>query len=317
LVSVVAAESSKARLVVEYRRAFGRDIMSDFPLDRLPGGSAGNASSVVIVCSGLSSTAEVAPQRFQRDPHADGVRYLANGVGEFLIEEQGHRITYSLTPNAAAGDVQHILTGPALIMALQLQGDFFLHAACFERGGKLFAISAPHGFGKSTLAASFIDKGCTVYSDDVLPLREEAPSILGRQGQPWIKLWDSALEAAGHDADQYDRVLTGYKKRVVPAIQESDEELPLGGVYFLAPHLREDLETAFRTLAGTDAALALMANTYSPEILSGKLAAKTLDFSGRIAETVPVRVVSYHRSFENLPSVRDAILADAEAVLRG
>jgi hypothetical protein len=200
-------------------------------------------------------------------------------------------------------------------MAQQLQGNYFLHAACFEQNAKLFAISAPHGFGKSTLAASFIGAGCTVYSDDVLPLREADGVIVGRQGQPWIKLWDNALEAAGEDAEQYDRVLAGYEKRVVPAIQETDEELPLWGVYLLAPRVAEDAETEFRQLGGVEAALALMANTYSPEILTGDLAAKTLDFSGRIAESVPVRVVSYHRSFENLPNIRDAILADAEAIV--
>ena len=301
-------------------KALGAEIVSDVPLPRLPSTRRGGRAALTIRDSGQAWEAEsAAPDgpRFVRERRGDGVRYVAGGVGEFRISGDGSTITYSLAPGVAAGDVEHVLSGPALVMALQLQGGFFLHAAGVVSGGRMLALAAPHGFGKSTLAASFIDLGCTVYSDDVLPLREDGDGVLARQGQPWIKLWDSALEASGKDAGQYDAVLTGYDKRVVPAIEHTDEEVPLGAVYLLAPHRNPDAAATFSALGGSEAALRVLANTYSPEILTGDLAARSLDFATRVAEAVPVRVVSYFRSFEGLPALREAILRDFDEVRRG
>ncbi len=305
---------------LDTRNAFGCAVSSDFPLRRFPAAHDGRSPALTIRDSGQAWEADSgAPDgpRFVRERTGDGVRYLAGGVGEFRISGDGSTITYSLAPDVVEGDVEHVLSGPALVMALQLQGGFFLHAAGVASGGRMFALAAPHGFGKSTLAASFIDLGCAVYSDDVLPLREDRGGVLARQGQPWIKLWDSALEASGKDAGQYDAVLTGYDKRVVPAIQHTDEELPLGAIYLLAPHRNPDAAATFSALGGSEAALRVLANTYSPEILTGDLAARSLDFATRLAETVPVRVVSYFRSFEGLPALREAILRDFDEARRG
>jgi hypothetical protein len=253
-------------------------------------------------------------ERFLREIFGDGIRYVASGIGEFLIHDHGRVITYSLALDAPPGDVQHILSGPALVMALQLQGGFFLHAGAVERGGAMFAISAPHGFGKSTLTASFHEAGCAVHSDDVVPIAEVNGIFVGRQGQPWIKLWDNVLGEFGKDAKEFDEVLDGLGKRIVPGIT-ADGEVPLRTVYLLAPHTTEDKPMEFRQLSGLDGALGLMANVYSPEIMVGELAASNLDFATRIAGKVPVRVVSYYRSFENLPNIREAILRDFDELI--
>ena len=53
---------------------------------------------------------------------------------------------------------------------------------------------------------------------------------------------------------------------------------------------------------------------YMPETLRGARAVAALEAATRIAETVPVRTITYHRSFENLPAIRDAILRDVEGL---
>jgi len=299
---------------------FGRTISSDFPLDRLAAASSDGCVAVTIRDSGRlwldGGKLDTARARFLREPFDGGVRYLAGGVGAFVIAPGGRTITYSLAPDAPAGDVQHILTGPALVMALQLQGDFFLHGAAIEHDGAMFALSAPHGFGKSTLTAAFYRAGDRVHSDDVVPIKAEGDRFTGGQGQPWIKLWDSALDQFGDDPEAYDEVLKGFGKRIVPGIT-AEGEFPLGAVYFLAPSTNPDIRTEFASLSPLNGALGLMSNVYSPEIIKGDLAARSLDFATRVAETVPVRVVSYFRSFEGLPALREAILRDFDEVRRG
>ena len=298
-------------------RIFGRQILSDFPLDRLGSEDVVSQIAVTMQNSGrpfaaLDLVDRELPQ-FTREPSVDGLRYVAPGVGEFLIHGRGERVTYSLAAGVRAADVQHILTGPALIMALQLQGEFLLHGGAIERNGRVFAVSAPHGFGKSTLTAAFYRAGHRVRSDDVVPIRDHGGVFLGGQGQPWIKLWDNALERFGEDAAKYDPVLTGFKKRIVPGVT-SEGELSLGAVYLLLPHLDESKPTEFRQLTGLEGALGLMGAVYSPETIVGELAVRNLDFATRLAARVPVRLASYYRTFENLPTIRDAILRDFDEV---
>ena len=114
-------------------------------------------------------------------------------------------------------------------------------------------------------------------------------------------------------AAKYDPVLTGFKKRIVPGVT-SEGELSLGAVYLLLPHLDESKPTEFRQLTGLEGALGLMGAVYSPETIVGELAVRNLDFATRLAARVPVRLASYYRTFENLPTIRDAILRDFDEV---
>lgn len=300
-------------------RAFGRTIAADLALDGLKAASGSGHVSVTMRESGRISEGPPIilhePSRFRREWCADGARYTATGIGEFLIHDDGTKVSYSVSPGTRPGDVRHILSGPALIMALQLQGEFFLHAGAVVRDRSVFAIAAPHGFGKSTLTAAFYRAGCTVLSDDVVPVREQDGRFMGCQGQPWIKLWDNVLGQFGKDAREFEEVLDGLGKRIVPGVTV-EGEVPLRTVYLLVPHMTADKSITIRRLTGLEGALALMANVYSPEIMVGELAARNLDFATRIAGSVPVRVVSYYRSFENLPNIRDAILRDFDEVIR-
>ncbi|MGE3574262.1 MAG: hypothetical protein AB7J35_09425 [Dehalococcoidia bacterium] len=298
--------------------AFGHRIFSDCPLRGLPVAPGLGPASVTMRNTGAAvsvGTLEEGAPRFVREPFRGGIRYVARGIGEFVIAPGGTEVIYTLAAGAPPGDVQHILTGPALVMALQLQGRFILHSGAVECDGAMFAVSAPHGFGKSTLTAAFHRAGYPVCSDDVVPIREHEGSFLGGQGQPWIKLWDNALEHFGDRADAYHEVLHGFGKRIVPGVT-TEGELPLRTVYLLAPNMDAGCPTRFRQLTCLEGALSLMASVYSPEIIVRDLATKNLDFATRLANAVPVRVVSYYRSFENLPNICDAILRDFDEVTR-
>lgn len=305
---------------MECRRIFDRVVASDFSLPRLQLAPAGESPDVTIRESGMcwndGTAANGGAREFTRIRCGEDVLYRADGIGLFRIHQRGRQVTYSLAPGASPSDVQHVLTGPALVMALQLQDDFFLHAASAVKDGGMLALSAPHGAGKSTLAASLIDAGLHVGSDDVLPLRVSEGTICGLGGHPWIKLWDDALVEFGQDAKDFDEVLEGYGKRVVPNILNEQARFPLRAVFLLNPHGDFAQKMTITEIAGLDAVLALMANVYSPEIMVGELAVHNLDFATRIAAQVPVRVVSYYRSFENLPNIRDAILRDFDEVVR-
>jgi hypothetical protein len=55
---------------------------------------------------------------------------------------------------------------------------------------------------------------------------------------------------------------------------------------------------------------------YMAEMLRGERAHRALTAATRLVAALPVRRVSYYRSFATLPAVREAIAADARSVRR-
>ena len=106
----------------------------------------------------------------------DGIQYSASGVLDAWIEPSGRVARYRVSLGARHEDVEHILSGPVTGLAIQLQGDFVLHAAAADVGGFAVAMVADHGYGKSTLAAFFLREGYPLLSDDMLPVWPDGQS---------------------------------------------------------------------------------------------------------------------------------------------
>jgi hypothetical protein len=260
--------------------------------------------------------ARSAPHDFQTVESPAGITYVARAAGCFRISADGRLVEYELVDDADLRDVQYLLTGPVACLAFQLQGEPLLHAVGLEVPGGVIALAGQHAAGKSTLAAFFQRNGVAVLTDDVLPLRESAEEVLARQGVPWIKLGPDTLDVLGERPEDFPLVRTSAAKRKYPrtSATEGTVERPLRAVYELAPQDSPGGATEFAELTGSDAVFALLSNTYSAATLTGHRARAAFDFATRLAGRVRVRRVTYHRSYEHLPALCDAILRDAEGV---
>lgn len=266
--------------------------------------------------SGLQTRSETSAtgHTFTIEESSDGIGYRVSNIGSFWIAADGRSVRYQLAPGAALTDVETMILGPVIGLALQLQGASLLHAGALTNGTCAFAVSGPHGTGKSTLVGSFCaEEGWAVLSDDILPLVERDGVVLAGASHPRMKLWDDSARALGLQPETLVPTLTGAPKRRVVAGRNlgtmATGEVPLAAVYLLNPSHDPATATSFVELRGADAVLGLLGAMYSPLTLrSGRRALQAFDAATRIAETVAVRQVSYCRSFENLPALREAIL---------
>lgn len=248
---------------------------------------------------------------------SEGLTYVARRVGDFHIAADGKTIEHNLLPEAQPLDVQYLLTGPVLCLALQLQGDVLLHSVGLKLGKSSIALAGHHAAGKSTLAAWFQHYGIDVLTDDVLPLRDHDDSFLAQQSVPWIKLGPDTLAAMETCSEDYPLVRTGAEKRRYPRISVSEDtdctsDSPLKRVYILRPQTESSQRIHFETLSGVDAVLAVLQNMHGAASFTGKRGRFAFDAAHRIASRVGVRAVEYHRSYENLPVVGKAILRENE-----
>ena len=256
--------------------------------------------------------------RFRTFESSEGVQFLIRGIGRFWVDQSGRDIRYQLEDSCPVQDANHVLTGPVMGMAMQLAGKVVLHASGFVSNGHAVAMSAPSGMGKSTLCATFGRAGYPLMADDMLVLEATATAVSARSYLPQIKLWDDVVEAFGQEPSAFVPVLSWIEKRKI-LVHDSwgsvaDGAFPLGAVYLLHPSPEADCSLAITAVPPAHAALQVLAAMYMPETLRGARSLAALDGATRIANSVPVRVISYYRSFENLPAIRDAILQDAERI---
>ncbi|UBF26553.1 hypothetical protein K9N68_00625 [Kovacikia minuta CCNUW1] len=90
--------------------------------------------------------------------------------------------------------------GTVLSFWLERQGLPALHASAivFPTGGTAGFLATSQG-GKSSLAAAFIQRGCALLTDDILPLEWDGRTVTGRPGYAQMRLWpDQAEHFLGH-----------------------------------------------------------------------------------------------------------------------
>lgn len=192
-----------------------------------------------------------------------------------------------------------------------------LHAAAVVVEGAAVAFVATNKGGKSSLAATFMQQGHALLTDDILAVDRQARTYVGHSGYPQMRMWpDQARHFVGA-YDELDLVHPQLTKRRVPVGPGGlgtfcSGARPLACLY--VPERRDDLAPGaveIRSLPLASSIRTLMENVFgksadpSPERTSARFA-----FLGGLVSGVPVRSVVYSSGVEFLPSVASAVLAD-------
>lgn len=243
--------------------AFGFTIDSELPLPELPRAPPGATVDVRV------RLGEVSPILADSRPVDFGVTARPGALlidfetGRFLVTE-GRDITIQPGPEAAPHEVRAYLLGSAIGALLHQRGLLPLHANAVEIGGRAVAFAGPSGAGKSTLAAYFRARGRRLLCDDVCAVSFSANgTALAWPGVPRIKLWEDALAAFGHRAEDLDRVVNWEDKYSLPLTLEAPvAPLPLSRVYLLRA---AESEPRIEAVTGAAAFDAVASNVYRSE----------------------------------------------------
>lgn len=233
---------------------------------------------------------------------------------EFLISANGRQIAANpLCGGTPEGFHTHLL-GQALSFALIRQGLDPLHGTVVTVDGRGAAFLGYSGYGKSSLAAAFIGAGHRLLTDDLLVLTEHHGALAAHPGPPRLKLYPAAARRLLPGAEGVPIMRSTPKLLFrLRGTQVTNRPTSLRAVYVLAPpDGRRLTRVTIRRLSERQACLALIRNTFNASVLSPTRLAQQLTLSASLATTVPVKSISYPRSFRALASVRDAILADLD-----
>jgi hypothetical protein len=237
-----------------------------------------------------------------------------DGVGEFLVSASGQQITARPFDEANQESFQVYLLGQALSFALVTCGFEPLHATAIIVNGEAVVFLGESGFGKSSLAASFLAVGYHILTDDLLVLEKFVGGFLAYPGPARIKLFPKLARKFLGSASNGVAMNSGTRKLILPLDRNRScaNPVPLKAIYALVPPRKvfRKQPIRFETLSPRDSFLELLKNTFNYRVVNSDRLERQFNETARVVSAMPVRKVSYARILTQLPAVRDAILAD-------
>jgi len=247
-----------------------------------------------------------------------GTWFWHQAVGTFVITPDARRV--DVYPDGGVDEriLGLLLAGPLSVFLLHQLGIPTLHASAVSTAEGAVAFLGPKGQGKSSMAASFLQRDAALITDDVLPLRLLGDSIHVGPGPSIMKLWpDSASCALGLSDGLPDLMPNTTKKLLVVGDRYALAETPvrLSNLYLLDrydPLTAGRSDISIRSLRGREAFSALLNQVSYGAFLLPSEEARFLPLYLRLLSQAPVRVLTYPQGFEHQGAVYARILSDLE-----
>lgn len=255
---------------------------------------------------------------FDRLPEVDVLRFP--GIADFHLSP-GRIDAHPLDPEHR--DLLELrLLGPVLSFWLERMGLPVLHASAVHLEGQgAVGFVAHSGGGKSSLAASLVEAGSPLLTDDILPVEETGDVFLTRPGFPQMRMDpDGARRFLGR-TEGLALVSPGEPKLHVPVGTEGfgsfhAESAPLSRLYVLDRRDDAGSDIQIQPLTRREAVIELVRHSFSPYLVEAVgLQPRRLDLFSRLVLQVPVRRLTYPSGFEALPRVIEAVMADHPGAL--
>ena len=230
-------------------------------------------------------------------------------LADFQVDPDGESVVAWPTHGTSAGTVEHLYLNQVLPLALSRQGQLVLHASAVELGGNGVAFMGESGSGKSTLATSFAINGSRFLTDDGLQLHWSEGRCLVAPSHPSVRLWEDSEEALIHNSvTKAPAVDYTTKVRLLAGDQIAfcAETRELRRVYFLGDGSAPTL--AIKAMSSASAFMALVKNSFLLDIEERQLLAWHFEEMVRLAALPIYFHLDYPRRYEDLTTVRDAII---------
>ena len=218
--------------------------------------------------------------------------------------------------------IEQLLLGFGIGFWLERRGSLAMHASAVARGERGIAFLGENGAGKSTLAAALLEDGFDLLTDNLLAVNVEARRSLVYPGPPQLRFWPEQATRLFPTGSVLPDPASGEEKARVPledprrwAMTALDDGVVLRRIYLPERRPAGHPERSIRiTPVGPMEALI--------ELVRHSFAARAVEAAGlqprrmarltALLRSVPVRRIVYPSGLDNLPDVRDAILADLD-----
>lgn len=182
-------------------------------------------------------------------------------VGRFLLEG-GRSIVFR--PSDPDRDISIYLAGSVFGLLLHQRNQIVLHASAVVVNGKAVLFCGASGAGKSTMAASLVERGYRMVADDqcAISIDESGRPVTSPDGR-MLKLWSASIDGLALHDRQGDAVSTRFNKYYVDPGESWPEPIPIGAVYALVEE-RLKGQVSIKSVNVVEAVTMMVANAYRP-----------------------------------------------------
>ena len=238
-------------------------------------------------------------------------------LADFHLLPKAKEIRCYPNPNTPLETIRHLFLDQVMPLFLSEGGKLVLHASAVVTPEGAIAIVGETGQGKSTLTASFAQRGFSVLTDDCLLVEEQNGQLFGIPSYPGLRLWPDSISALFGNKSRLPRVAHYADKRRFTArdgqLQFSMEPVPLHKIYVLvATEQSEPSMPTIDQLSPRDAFIELIAYSYRLRVSGHERLNQEFERIGRAASSLSLSRLTSPRNLSLLPVVQNAVLADLE-----
>jgi len=290
---------------------FGGCLRSEFPLPELPELEAASADWTFRRASEPLGPAQFLGEervdeniRVRCSRLADGIRLEFDDTGVFDISKGGRDIAWTPGAESPMDLVRADLLGGVFAAALHLQGLLVLHGSAVGVGETAVGFLANKGAGKSTLATALCAAGCTLVTDDTLPVHP-APPPTAWPSMPAVRLLQDSAVHLRHVRGRTHPATNKYHVNELPPDQVELRRLRMGAIYELSPvPAAPDTPPVERIrVSGTAAVATLLRHNRASGAIGASDSMNVFMRASDIVRTVPVYRLQIARDFGRLPEV--------------
>lgn len=244
---------------------------------------------------------QVAPRHYSLEfPH----------LALFMVDPERSLVTASAIGDQPMATLDHLYHNQVLPLMRSEQGGMVLHGSGIVLGQGATAFLGMSGFGKSTLAASFVSNGQMILSDDALYVTHACDGTYAlAPGHPSIRLWDDSRQEvlpnlhASADLEYTSKLRFAQQNQIT---FETTEQ-PLHAIYCLGDGSSTDVSVL--PLVGSAAMTQLLKNTFILDIKSPTTMRRVFQQLTALLSKVPCFMLDYPRRYDALADVRKTIEA--------
>lgn len=165
--------------------------------------------------------------------------------------------------------VRLFLLATVMAAVLHQRNSIPLHASSIKLNNELVLITGDSGAGKSTTLSGLMKRGYTIFSDDVIVVKEyDNQKVLATSSYPMIKLWDDAIVKLDNELfeDRSFLVKPGLDKYGIFFHEQFDKETySIGKIFILKTKDSGAIEA--KELVGGEAFKGFNLQSYRPYLL--------------------------------------------------
>jgi hypothetical protein len=294
--------------------AFGLAVTTDFPVEGVGDGTyepdrhthleRAEDTELLEIWAGRSAAGPGDGRVIQHDDELGHLLHLPD-AGRFSISADG-RVIRCAPRDVEPWSWQRGLFAGALPFAALAQGVEVFHAGAVVLDGRLVAITADSGGGKSTLGAFLRTTGASFFTDDVLALEVSEDRVLAHPGPPLLNLRHTTAELlSAHERRSLGAVLGADNAETRICAEPFDAPAPVAALYFL--DRRSELERlSFEPVDSVSREL--LAASYNFVIRTPRRLLGQLDLCSRLAATARLTRIAAPASID--PRALAAAVAD-------